>query len=361
MMKQFIFSFFLTAIGVVFFGQDVLAQSDCDKGLITAENLYQSGQLYDIPQNLIPCLENGFNYQEKQSAYRLLTLTYLNINQEEKAKSTLHKLLKLNPDYVITKEKDPVELYNLYLQFKVDPVFYSGIRGGMLITRPLSLLHRSSSSLEGQFADKSYTPSYGFTIGGDFALPLLKHLLLEFSPSFARSNYKFQLLYLTDAFSETAGGGLVQEVNGRENYNSIILPLTLNLRLYRAGGKLMYNIGAGGGASFLLASSYNDVNRVNKQIFTEEINVNNIKTTPYRRNVNVSGHLEVGVEYKYSGYFIGGRAGLSSTFFNYTQYPNQQEMFLNRMSTNFGWLDDDFILMNGYFSFFIRKPIYKFL
>ena len=360
MRKQFILSFFLILIGAVLSGQHVLAQSDCDKGLIAAENLYQSGQLYDIPQKLISCLENGFNYQEKQSAYRLLTLTYLNINQEEKAKSTLHKLLKLNPDYVITKEKDPVELYNLYLQFNVDPVFYSGFRAAALFTRPVSLRQRSSSSL-GVQSDKFYRPSYGFSFGGDFALPLLKHLLLEFSPSYTRSSYQFQLLYLTDAFSEMAAGGQVQEVNGSETYNSILLPLTLNLRIPGAGGKFMYNIGAGGGASFLLASAFKDVNRVNRQIFTEEINMNNIKTTPYRRKFNVAAHLEVGLEYKYLGYFFGGRAGISSTFFNYTQYPSQQEMYFNPMSTNFGWLDDDFVLMNGYFSVFVRKPIYKFL
>lgn len=361
MRKYLTFALFLLFIGAAFFPQIALAQSDCDKSLIAAENLYQSGQLYDIPEKLIPCLESGFNYQEKQSAYRLLALTYLNINQEEKAKSTLHKLLKLNPDYLITREKDPVELYNLYLQFKVDPVFYSGIRTGVLITRPLTLQGRSSSSLEGPSSDKSYHPSYGFALGGDFAFPVLRQLLLEFSPSYQRSSYQFQLLYLTDAFSQAAGRLQVQEVTGRESYNFITLPLTLNFRIPGASSKLMYNIGAGGGASFVLSSSFNDVNRINRQIFTEEINVNKIKTTPYRRNFNVTAHLEVGVEYKYMGYFLGGRAGLSSAFFNFTQYPNQQEMYLNEMSANFGWLDDDFILMNGYFSIFVRKPIYKFL
>ncbi len=360
MRKQLFLFFILTAACAAFCMQEVKAQSGCDKALIAAENLYQSGQLYDIPERLLPCLESGFNYQEKQSAYRLLVLTYLNINREEQAKSTLHKLLRLNPDYLITKEKDPVELYNLYRQFRVDPVFYIGMKGGAVVTSPVTLRQRSSSSL-GTGAGKSYQPFYGFSLGGDFAFPLLKNLLLEFSPAYGRSSYRFQSFYLTNAFPGETAQPQVQEVTGRETYHSVMLPLSLNLRIPAGRGRLAYTLGAGAGTSILLASAFNDVNRINRQIFTEEINVSRIKTTPNRRGVNIAAHLEAGLEYKYQGYFWGVRAGLCSTFLNYTSYPGQQEMFLNTMSTNFGWLDDDFVLANGYFSVFVRKPLYKFL
>ena len=360
-MKKYSFlTFFIISIGTAILGQGLRAQTNCEKALIAAENLYQSGQLYDIPDRLEQCMESGFNFQEKQSAYRLLSLTYLNINQEEKAKNALHKLLRLNPDYVITKEKDPAELYNLYLQFKVDPVFYMGLRGGAVISRPFILQERSSSSLQ-PGSDKFYEPFYGFNFGGDMALPLFKHLLLEFSPSYTRSSYLFQSLYLTDGFAQTAAVPQVQEVAGQETYHTLVLPLGLNYRIPARQGKLNYSIGVGVGASFLLASSYTDLNRVNRQIFTEEISISRVKTTPYRRDVNVLARLEVGLEYKYRGYFWGARMGFSAPMLNFTKYPSQQEMFLNTMSTNFGWLDDDFVLANGYFSVFVRKPLYKFL
>lgn len=356
MRKRFTLGFFLIAVGAVMFSPGAWAQSACDKALMEAENLYQSGQLYVIPDKLGPCLENGFNMQEKQSAYRLLTLTYLHINQEENAKNSLHKLLQLNPDYIISREKDPVELYNLYQQFNVNPVFYTGIRAGGILSHPFILHRRTSSSLEG--SDKFYDISYGFMLGSDFSIPLYKNLLLELSPSYANSSYLFRSYYLTDGFGEAAG---VQEVSGRERYQHFTVPLMLNLRIPAERAKLFYTVGAGAGASYLLAASYRDVNRVNRQIFSEEINMKKYGTTPYRRSINVLAQLELGLEYKYLGYFWGARAGINTMLLNFTQYTNQEDLYLNRMSTTFGWLDDDFVLANGYFSLFIRKPFYKFL
>ena len=360
MRNYYIIFFFLLYLGSSICGGALRAQTDCDKTLIAAENLYQSGQLYAVPEKLIPCLENGFNEQDKQSAYRLLTLTYLYINQEEKAKNTFHKLLKLNPDYVVSRGKDPIELYNLYQQFNVNPVYYIGFGVGGIITQPFVLHQRSSSSLAAS-SDKFYDPFYGFSLGADFALPLHKRLLLEFSPAYARSNYLFSSFYLTDYFSQSQEVVQVQEVSGRESYQHAILPLTLNFRIPGKKSRLFYNIAAGAGASFLLASSYRNVNRVNRQIFAEDINVNEIQSTPFRRQTNIFGKIELGLEYKYLGFFWGVRTGISSTLFNFTRYPNQQERFLNRMSTTFGWVEDDFVLANGHLSVFVRKPIYKFL
>ena len=358
MKNKAILLLFLLSFLSVKFPVMLRGQTDCGKALITAENLYQSGQLYDVSEALLGCLENGFNYQEKQSAYRLLTLTYLNINQEEKAKETLLKLLKLNPDYAISKEKDPVELYNLYEQFNVNPVFYVGLKGGALISKPYVLHHRSASSLEG--IDKKYRPFYGYSVGADFVVPLLKNFLLEFSPTYAGSKYLFESLYLTDGFTH-GPEPQVQEVTGSESYHQVFLPLTFNYRIRSRNSRLYYTIGAGAGASFLLASAYKNVNRVNRQIFTEEINVSRIETTPFRRGTNLQAHLELGLEYKYLGYFWGARTGLSGPVFNHTRYRTQQEQYLNTMSTTFGWLDDDFVLTNGHFTLFVRKPLYKFL
>lgn len=360
MKQQSLLILLLISCCSVFCIQGLQAQTSCDNALIEADNLYQSGQLYAIENKLLPCLESGFSLQEKQNAYRLLTLTYLNINQEEKAKTTLHKLLQLNPDYVVTRGKDPVELVNLYQQFNVNPVFYAGIRAGIMASQPIILHQRTTSSLRGQ-ADKFYGTSFGFMLGADFALPLYDNLLLEFSPSYTHSGYSFRSFYLTDGSKEETAIRQVQEVTGRERYQHLVLPLAFNLRLPAKQTKLFYTLGAGAGASFLLSSSFRDVNRINRQIFSEEITVRRQETTPFRRRVNITGQLELGLEYKYLGYFWGARTGFNALLLNVTQYDNQQELYLNTMSATFGWIDDDFLLTNGYISVFVRKPIYKFL
>lgn len=360
MKKQYLFASLLVLLATMVFAPITRAQTDCDKALIEAENLYQSGQLYDISEKLLQCMENGFNLQQKQSAFRLLTLTYLNINQEEKAKSAFLQLLRLNPDYEVSKEKDPAELYNLFTQFNTRPVFYLGLQGSANLSYPLSMLRRSSSSIAGA-SDKVYRPGYGFGAGVSFALPLLPGLLLEVSPSYAGTSYNFESDYLTDPFAPTP---VVQKVSGSEVYHQLMLPFTLNLRIPQktgSGGKMYYSLAAGAGPSWTMASSFRNVRRLNQQIFSEEIIEPKVETVDYRRPFNLIVHVEGGLEYKYMGYYWGVRAGMGSSIFNFTHYPNQQEMYLNTMSTNFGWLDDDFVLSGGYLSVFVRKPVYQFL
>lgn len=360
MSRLALFLFFVVLLTLGVSGNTAVAQSSCEKALLDAENLYQSGQLYDISEKLLQCLQDGFNHQQKQSAYRLLALTYLNINQEENAKHALYQLLRLNPDYEILKEKDPVELYNLYTQFNVEPVFYTGIRAGFVLSTPLVLKQRTASSLEVS-TDKTYHLDKGMEIGLDFAMPLRPWLLLEASPAYSSSSYRFGYSYYTDAFSEKP---VVQKVSGTEVYHQLVLPVSLNLRIpHTKTGKprFFYNVVAGVGASYLLASSYQNVSRLNQQIFSEEITADQVESTAYRRPVNVQAHIGLGVEYKYAGYFWGARLGASGNLFNSVGYATQHERYLNTMSTTFGWLDDDFVLLNAFCSIFVRKPLYKLL
>ena len=346
--------------GSLLYALPLHAQSGCDKALIEAENLYQSGQLYDISEKLLQCIDTGFDKQQKQSAYRLLALTYLNINQEEKAKNALHRLLLLNPDYAIDKAKDPIELYNLYTQFNVNPVFYAGIRGGVLVSQPLVLHQRSASSIEGG-TDKYYRPGYGYELGLELALPLRPWLLLELTPAYTNSSYQFEFNYHTDAFSERP---VVQKVEGSEVYHQLLVPLSLSLRIPHGKAtkpNLLYTVTAGVGTSYLLASSFQDVRRLNQQIFSEEIIEGEVETSGYRRTLNFQGQFALGLEYKYQGLIWGARLGTSSMLLNNTRYPSQQELYLNAMSTSFGWIDDDRLMLSAQFSVFVRKPLYKLL
>ena len=105
----------------------LFAQANCERNLNEARSDYANGNLYAIPGKLDECLKSGFSKNEMIEAYQLLALTYININQQDKAKESMIKLLKLQTDYQVVKNVDPDELYSLYQGIETDPIYFIGI------------------------------------------------------------------------------------------------------------------------------------------------------------------------------------------------------------------------------------------
>ena len=101
-----------------------VAQDQCAVALNEAEDRYETGRLYEIPELLNACLESGFTKEQKITAYRLLTLTYLYLNYYEEADKSYLELLKLSPEYDINDELDPMEIINHHDKFTTKPIYY---------------------------------------------------------------------------------------------------------------------------------------------------------------------------------------------------------------------------------------------
>ena len=69
-----------------------IAQDQCAVALSEAEDKYDQGRLYEIPEILESCLEYGFSKEEKIRAYRLLTLSYLFLDYYDEFCGILVKL-----------------------------------------------------------------------------------------------------------------------------------------------------------------------------------------------------------------------------------------------------------------------------
>ena len=101
--------YFFLLIGI-FQANEIQAQRSCAQNLATARNLFNSGRFYDVEGTLSTCIRNGFNRQEKIEALRLLSLTYLYLDQYQNADSSYLMLLRTNPEYRTNPASDPPDL-----------------------------------------------------------------------------------------------------------------------------------------------------------------------------------------------------------------------------------------------------------
>lgn len=89
----------LLVIQVVSF-QFLFAQSSCgEEKLNDARKKYGTGNFDQVIIMLKPCLAGGFTNNQRQEAYRLLSMTYLAMDSIEQATSVAVELLTLNPNF----------------------------------------------------------------------------------------------------------------------------------------------------------------------------------------------------------------------------------------------------------------------
>ncbi|PTB91076.1 hypothetical protein C9994_16185, partial [Marivirga lumbricoides] len=167
-----------------------IAQENCDQNLTEAKADYNNGNLYAIPGKLTKCLESGFSKAEKVDAYRLLTLTYLNINQLEKARETIIKLLNIKTDFQVIQNIDPPELYSLYKKIDTDPIYFIGVNAGINYNTTQILNTYTTETVEGSL-NFNYKPLFSYQTGAQFILPLLDKLWLKAEVGFQKQRFKY--------------------------------------------------------------------------------------------------------------------------------------------------------------------------
>ncbi|MCC5920669.1 MAG: PorT family protein [Cyclobacteriaceae bacterium] len=335
-----------------------IAQDNCERALIDAENKYRSGELYDIPDILMNCVDELQTTQEKQRAYRLLVLTYLNINKEDDAKQAMLAMLRLNPDVEINTENSPVELIELYRQYRTEPIHYFGFYAGGSFASP-SFYRSFSASPTGERSAKSYLPLAGFHAGFSFTQPLSKSFFLTLAPSFVLSRYGFDLDINTDAFDVLSP---VQSVIGQERIAAARFPLLLDYKV-RKSRFLSYHFGIGAGVSWNLSSEFRQLERTNRRVFAETITASGISSTSYRQMIMPFAMAQFTVEYKFAGIYYGFYAHLQHDLQQFQHFERPSDRFINSMNMmeDFGFIDDDFFLANLHLGVYLRKPVYKFL
>jgi hypothetical protein len=140
--------------------------SNCTQALRLMRSTYEQGRLHELGKQSEPCLNQpegkGFSKEEKREAYRLITLSWIYLEEPEKADASMLQLLNASHFYEINKGVDPAEFIALFNKFRHDPIFRYGLKFGGNATQPQATeLHNVGSTAAGH-------GSYGF--GGNIQI-----------------------------------------------------------------------------------------------------------------------------------------------------------------------------------------------
>lgn len=145
--------YFLAACWVIGITPAFSQARNCTQTLRLIRTTYEQGRLHEVPGlagiEVTPegrttykgCLmEEGaqtFSKEERKEAYRYLTLSYIYLEEPEKADDMMVQLLNTDHFYEPNKDVDPAEFIALYNKFRHEPLYRVGIKFLVNLTQPI--------------------------------------------------------------------------------------------------------------------------------------------------------------------------------------------------------------------------------
>lgn len=336
---------------IIFLSIDhVYGQSSCERNLNEARADYSNGNLYAVPGKLNDCLEDGFNKTEKIEALRLLTLTYININQQEKAKATLIRLLNLKTDYQVVENVDPSELYSLYKKIDTDIKYFIGITLGVNLNSVRPQFIRNTNPLGNH--DPIYnTKLSNPQIGIQYLYPINKSVILG-----------AEILYQNQRFSyeETNdyGDGDIKKITYDSNNDGI--NLNLNVRYYRDYYKWKPFVELGTTGRYNLNYQILNYNSKYEQSVDEETIVEKINLYSRRAKFNFALNANLGTMIKIGENYGEVKFGISNYFRNHLTMEAREEASNTTILNGMVLKEDDYINLIYQLSLNFNIPYFNF-
>ncbi|MDH5366084.1 MAG: PorT family protein, partial [Cyclobacteriaceae bacterium] len=242
-MSKLFFKFYGCTILCLALQVQSMGQGACTETLDQAQDEFEEGHLYIIPSILKDCLAKGFTKQERIQAYWLLTRTYLVIDDPISAENSYLELLKLDPEYNIDEENDPIEIVYLSKKYKTTPIFeFTFFKAGVNYSKPLIIQEYSLPNTQENYSSGwryQMGPAAAFNINDDFSL----NMEVLFS---LKSYSSFSLLFPDDSLKN------VDELHFNEKQAWIDIPLYV--RYEKTYGKWSPYVYGGYSFNFLLSA-----------------------------------------------------------------------------------------------------------
>jgi hypothetical protein len=185
MLKVYIKFFVLLLFLVIY--SNIIAQDACTEKLKVARQLFESGQIEQIPSLLDSCILNGFNKEQKIQAYHLLMQTYLFDYNQDKAGDAMMRFLKEFPNYKF-KANDALEVKELYKDFEVLPNWGFGLTLGTNFSVIQPTQYFSVSNLN--ILNSKYGTGLGLHAGLNFEKYFGKHFGIAAGAKYSGFTYK---------------------------------------------------------------------------------------------------------------------------------------------------------------------------
>ncbi|HMJ67988.1 MAG TPA: porin family protein [Cyclobacteriaceae bacterium] len=133
----------------------------CAQTLRLARSIYENGRLHELPDLMKDCIgKTEWSTQERVDAYKLLTLSYIYLEEPEKADEMMLNILRTDPEFKPNDNIDPAEFVALWRTFRTEPVYRLGVKAGGNATQPN--VHSYSPLNEGT---ENYDYGVGFQAG----------------------------------------------------------------------------------------------------------------------------------------------------------------------------------------------------
>ncbi|MFW5644899.1 MAG: outer membrane beta-barrel protein [Bacteroidota bacterium] len=174
----------------------------CVLNLIKAQEQFSAGQIEEIPELLLDCIEKGFSPEDRIEAFKLLINAYIFDGFPDLAEKHMIIFLNEYPEYQV-KEDDPYEFVVLFEQFDNHPRYsigsFTGINfNSVMVTQPFGVYNVNEVK-----ADYSGIP--GFQIGAGFNYYLNPKLEVSAEAMFVKSGFDYEVKpfpFTTTQYSE---------------------------------------------------------------------------------------------------------------------------------------------------------------
>lgn len=278
--------------------REASGQSSCAQTLRTARTTYEQGRIHELPELLSGCLISGFTKQEKVEAYKLLTLSYIYLEEPAKADEALLSLLRTDPYFEINPEADAAEFISLYRTFRTWPIYRVGAKAGVNATQP-NILSRIEVP-EG--ATSKFSRAVSFQVGGAFEVPLSQSLALNPELHFQLKSFHYQSEVPVTATA-------VNITEATESMMWLSLPVSVQYTL--SDHPMNPYVSLGASADYLIQS---DITVKRTRVNANALQERTLDVTDGRNNLNLSGIASIGVKRRLGGGYFNAEVRISYGF-----------------------------------------------
>jgi len=287
---------------IIFFAAESFAQtSSCAQTIRLAQSIYDQGRLHELEDLITKQLgKSDCSQAEQVSLLKLLTLSYIYLEEPARADETMLRLLDTDHYFEINPAVDPAEFVALYNTFRTKPIYRIGAKLGVSASRPN--VTNSVTSVE-LAADSEYKYAFAILFGGAVDVPI--HFKNKNDDKFTLHGEllywqkKFEIGVKVDRGVSSEGEPLTNAQQGFETQNWLSLPLSLEYKFLEK----KYNpyVAAGVAIDYLLGGKL-QTERLRDDVTSVPEASYDIKSQ--RSPVNISALLATGVKLKMGGGFF---------------------------------------------------------
>lgn len=320
--------------------------------------IYDQGRLHELPVILEAAVKRhgskALSTSEKIEAYKLLILTYIYLEEPQKADAKMTELLRTDHFFEVS-DSDPIEFKSLYNKFRSWPLFRIGFRAGL---NQAFINTKTVYSITAEGIGKgTYTPSIGFQGVATFEKDLKKFLNGNFTLApeigYAKQSftYKNTGIFHIDSINKDA------EANHKILRTVIQANLLTQYKLGKSGAN--FHVILGPSVGYLASSIFQGQFNIESK---ENITGQKVDNTVNYNRIMVSVIAGAGVKFKIGGIYLTADARFQYGLMNAVNTKQRYKWDtpeLRDLATQYSYIDNDFSINQAMFNIGLIYPYFN--